>query len=126
MSLREWAAAMKDQCAILTLALRDPRTPWYAKACGALTLLYALSPIDLIPDFIPVLGYLDDLIIVPFGLWLARRLIPPLVWEECKQEVRRRALGRPPKDWRGALIVAAVYAVIVCTVGVVVFRYARR
>lgn len=126
MSLREWAVAMKDQCAILALALKDPRTPWYAKACGVFTLLYALSPIDLIPDFIPIIGYLDDLVIVPLGLWLARRLIPPIVWEECKAEVQRRALGRPKKDWRGAIIIVAIYAVLLCVVGIYVYRYIRR
>lgn len=125
MSLREWAMAMKDQCAILSLALRDPRTPWYAKACGAFTLIYALSPIDLIPDFIPIIGYLDDLVIVPLGIWIARRLIPSIVWEECKAEVQRRALDRPKKDWRGALIVAAIYGVILCVVGVLAYRYFR-
>jgi uncharacterized membrane protein YkvA (DUF1232 family) len=67
---------IKQEIRVLGLALKDPRTPWYARTVIMLTIGYALSPIDLIPDFIPVLGYLDDLIIVPAGICLARRLIP--------------------------------------------------
>lgn len=71
--------------------MRHPRTPWYAKALSCLTLLYALSPIDLIPDPIPVLGHLDDLILVPIGLWLAIRLVPAKVRAECEVEAKRMA-----------------------------------
>lgn len=82
---RDQARALKRETLVLYLAARDPRVPWYAKAIALLTLAYALSPIDLIPDFIPVLGYLDDLIIVPAGLLLARRLIPDAIIEEHRQ-----------------------------------------
>src|SRR2546421_3492707 len=80
--LRDWARGIKRDVHALYLAARDPRVPWYAKAVAAAVAAYALSPIDLIPDFVPVLGYLDDLVIVPLGLLLVIRLIPaPLMAE---------------------------------------------
>src|SRR5512145_2166648 len=74
--LRQWARTVRREVLMLYLAARDPRVPWYAKVVAACVAAYALSPIDLIPDFIPVLGYLDDVIIVPLGIVLAMRLIP--------------------------------------------------
>lgn len=77
------------------LALKDPRTPLQAKIVGGAALAYLLSPIDLIPDFIPLAGQLDDLVIVPAGLWLARRMIPPVVLEEARARVKAGAAGPP-------------------------------
>src|SRR3954451_21453859 len=77
MKLKAWARSLKRDAHAVWLCARDPRTPWYAKALALAVAGYAFSPIDLIPDFIPVLGYLDDLILVPAGLWLVLRLIPP-------------------------------------------------
>jgi len=74
--LRDWARALKREAYVLYYAVRDPRTPWYVKAIAGLIAAYALSPIDLIPDFLPFIGYLDDMIIVPAGLWLALKLVP--------------------------------------------------
>jgi uncharacterized membrane protein YkvA (DUF1232 family) len=74
---RQWASIIKRDAHALYLAARDPRVPWYAKALAIAVAAYALSPIDLIPDFVPVLGYVDDLIIVPAGIALVIRLIPP-------------------------------------------------
>lgn len=76
---------IRDRAKFLKAIWKDPRTPWHAKAVLAATLAYALSPIDLIPDFIPVLGYLDDAVIVPLGLWLAYKLVSREVWEEHKR-----------------------------------------
>lgn len=76
MRLRTWARTIKRDVLMLWLAARDPRTPWQAKLLAGVVAAYALSPIDLIPDFIPVLGYLDDLILVPVGIWLTVKLIP--------------------------------------------------
>ena len=84
------ARALKRDTYALYLACRDPRVPWYAKALAAAVVAYALSPIDLIPDFIPVLGYLDDLLLVPLGLALALRLIPAPVMAECRREAAAR------------------------------------
>ena len=84
--LRAWAAELKAQLLTLWFARLHPDTPWHAKALAVLVAAYAFSPIDLIPDFIPVLGYLDDLIIVPLGIWLALRAIPPHVQEESRRK----------------------------------------
>ena len=93
--LRQRAHDLRCQAQALYWAARDPRTPWYAKAVAACTLAYALSPVDLIPDFVPVLGYLDDLVIVPAGIALAIRLVPRDVWQECcdraEQPVSKKA-----------------------------------
>jgi uncharacterized membrane protein YkvA (DUF1232 family) len=95
-ALEAWAHAIKRDVVALWLAARDPRVPWYAKAVAMAAAVYALSPIDLIPDFIPVVGYLDDLIIVPLGILLAVRLIPPDVMGELRSEAtaRSRPTGR--------------------------------
>src|ERR671938_485139 len=93
--LRKWAHAIKRDLFMLYLAARDPRVPWYAKVVAACVVAYAFSPIDLIPDFIPVLGYLDDMIIVPLGILLAIRLIPPQLLAELRAEAARRD-RRPP------------------------------
>jgi uncharacterized membrane protein YkvA (DUF1232 family) len=90
--LRSRAAALRTESYAVYLAARDPRTPWFAKALVLVIVAYALSPIDLIPDFIPVLGYLDDLVIVPAGIALALELIPDAVMAEA----RKRAATQPP------------------------------
>jgi uncharacterized membrane protein YkvA (DUF1232 family) len=87
MAIVSWktqAKCLKSETQALYHAARDPRTPWYAKVFAILIIGYALSPIDLIPDFIPVLGYLDDLIIVPAGIVLLIRIIPTGVIQECR------------------------------------------
>lgn len=100
--IRTWARQLKTATFALYLAYRDPRTPWYARAFTAAVVAYALSPIDLIPDFIPVFGYLDDLLIVPAGIFIAIRLIPPEVMADCRA---RAAQERPPGASRAASIV---------------------
>ena len=85
--LKSRARALKKEISAVYFATKDPRTPWYAKAVAFCTIAYALSPIDLIPDFIPILGYLDDLFIVPAGIALAIRLIPPEVLAEARGNV---------------------------------------
>src|SRR5437763_12027806 len=82
--LKIWAERLKREVHAIYLAARDPRTPWYAKALAVAVAGYALSPIDLIPDFVPVLGYLDDLLIVPLGILAVVRLIPPEVMAESR------------------------------------------
>ena len=108
--LRRWRAAargLKRSAHALYLAARHPGTPWYARALAALVAAYALSPIDLIPDPIPILGYLDDLILLPAGIWLTLRLIPPAVWAEClaRAEESERD-GRPVSRVAAGVIIA--------------------
>jgi uncharacterized membrane protein YkvA (DUF1232 family) len=105
--LKTHARALKNEAHAVYLAAKDPRTPWYAKALIFFVVAHTFSPIDLIPDFIPVLGYLDDLIITPGGLWLAVKLIPPEVLEEA----RRQAAGRGQE--RGVGYVGAGMVVLI-------------
>jgi uncharacterized membrane protein YkvA (DUF1232 family) len=105
--LKRWARRIKLDVVALWLAARDPRTPWHAKATAAAVAAYALSPIDLIPDFIPVLGYLDDVVIVPLGIMLAVRLIPGPLMAEFRAEAARRE-GRPTSI-AGAAAIAVVW-----------------
>jgi len=83
---RDWATKQRRRLRAVELAMRHPETPWYAKAVGGATLLYAISPIDLIPDFLPGIGHLDDLLLVPLGLWLTFRMVPKPVWTECREK----------------------------------------
>jgi uncharacterized membrane protein YkvA (DUF1232 family) len=104
--LRQRARDLKTETIALYLAARHPDTPWYAKLLVAGIAAYALSPIDLIPDFIPILGYLDDLILIPLGIVLAVRMIPPPILQECRARARDIiARGRPVSRIAGAVIV---------------------
>jgi uncharacterized membrane protein YkvA (DUF1232 family) len=107
MNVREWARGAKRDVIAVYLAARDPRVPWYVKALALAVAGYALSPIDLIPDFIPVIGYLDDLIIVPAGIALVRRLIPPAIFAEHRAEAQ--AISDRPTSWVAAAIIVLVW-----------------
>ena len=96
--------ALKAETLALYLAYRDPRTPWYAKVWAAIVVAYAFSPVDLIPDFIPVLGYLDDLLLIPLGIALALKLIPPDVMADSRVKAAEIA-EKPVNWWIGALII---------------------
>ena len=102
---------LKRDTVALYLAARDPRVPWYAKVVAACVAAYALSPIDLIPDFIPVIGYLDDLMLVPLGIALAIRLIPPALLEEHRQSASARIAERPVSRI-GALVIITIWVVL--------------
>jgi uncharacterized membrane protein YkvA (DUF1232 family) len=121
--VRAWARALKRDVLALYLAARDPRVPWYAKALALAVAAYALSPIDLIPDFIPVLGYLDDLILVPLGIALAVRLIPADVMADCR--ARAEDLAERPHSRLAALVVILVWLGLAALVGVSVWRRVR-
>jgi uncharacterized membrane protein YkvA (DUF1232 family) len=115
--LRELAATIKTNTYALYLASRDRRVPWPAKLVIGVVVAYALSPIDLIPDFVPLLGFVDDLLLLPGGIWLAIRLIPSDVWEEC---VARAQEGfRKPTSSRSAAVVI-VFIWLLLFVGLVV------
>jgi uncharacterized membrane protein YkvA (DUF1232 family) len=105
-TLHQRARQLKAETWALALAARDPRTPWYAKLLIAGIVAYACSPIDLIPDFVPVLGYLDDLVLLPLGIAWALRLIPPAVLVECRVRAQENMLAGKPVSWvAGAVIV---------------------
>ena len=100
------ASTLKKETYALFLAAKHPDTPWYAKLFAGVIVAYAFSPIDLIPDFIPVLGCLDDLILLPLGVLLARKMIPQAVLEECRAQAETRFAGHQPTNWIvGALII---------------------
>lgn len=114
---KQKAAQLKKQTLALYFALRDRRVPWYAKALILLVVAYAFSPIDLIPDFIPVLGYLDDLIIVPLGVYLVIRMLPPQVMQECQAKAEQSlAEDLPQFKWMGVIVVAIWSLVILLVV----------
>ncbi len=102
--LKAWARTLKRDAHAVWLAARDPRTPWYAKALALVVAGYAFSPIDLIPDFIPILGYLDDLILVPAGLWLVLRLVPVEVLE-FHRIAAEAAADRPVSRSAAAIVI---------------------
>jgi uncharacterized membrane protein YkvA (DUF1232 family) len=106
----------------LYLAARDPRVPWYAKLLAAVVVAYAVSPIDLIPDFIPVIGLLDDMIIVPLGLALALKMIPREVMEEHRREAKGRLAEGVPRRWVGAVVVICVWLVLLWLVAYPIVR----
>ena len=102
--LKQAAKKLKTQTLTLCFACKHPDTPWYAKAFAGLIVAYALSPIDLIPDFIPILGYLDDLILIPAGLWLALKMIPKHVMEESALQAQA-CDTKPVNRWFAAVII---------------------
>jgi uncharacterized membrane protein YkvA (DUF1232 family) len=106
--LKTAARALKRETVALYLAARDPRTPWLARLMVAIVVAYALSPIDLIPDFIPVLGYLDDLILLPLGIWLALKLIPEQVMADARARAAQ-AQSPLPRSLAAAAVVIALW-----------------
>jgi uncharacterized membrane protein YkvA (DUF1232 family) len=114
--LQRQADKLKDQVVTLYFAYQNPRTPWYAKLFSSLVVAYALSPIDLIPDFIPILGYVDDLIIIPGGVWLAIRMIPPDILAEAKNQAAASAEGKRVNWWAAGLIIL-IWVVILLVIG---------
>jgi uncharacterized membrane protein YkvA (DUF1232 family) len=107
--LAEWARRTRRELVAVHLAIRDPRTPRHAKVLGAVVVAYAFSPIDLIPDFVPILGYLDDIIIVPVGIWLTLRLIPFEVMADARSRAAEQLQQRKPVSWVGAVFIVALW-----------------
>ena len=111
--LKTWAAALKRDALVLWFASRDPRAPWYAKWLAVFIVAYALSPIDLIPDFIPVIGYIDEIVLLPGAIWLVLKLMP----REVLQDARARAqvwldTRRPsPRNWMAAPAIVLLWIV---------------
>ena len=118
--LTSWARAIKRDMHALYFASRDPRVPWYAKVLAMAVAGYALSPIDLIPDFIPVLGYLDDVIILPLGILLVIRLIPLEIMAEHRELAA--AAKEPPVSRVAAIVIAVIWIVSVTLAGWMAYR----
>jgi uncharacterized membrane protein YkvA (DUF1232 family) len=119
-TLRENARSLKHQTVVLYFAIRDPRIPLIAKLLAGFVVAYALSPLDLIPDFIPVLGYVDDLIIVPLGIALCLRLIPEPVLTEAR--ARAENVSEKPKSYPGAVIIIALWVIGFAVVSLWIYR----
>jgi len=103
------AKTLQNEVSTLYYAARDPRTPWYAKVFVIGIAAYALSPIDLIPDFVPVLGYLDDMLLLPLGIYLALKMLPPEVLSAARAKARRADGETPPHNWRAAAAILALW-----------------
>jgi uncharacterized membrane protein YkvA (DUF1232 family) len=125
-SWKERAEALESEIYALYLAYRDPRTPWAARLWAALVLGYALSPIDLIPDFIPVIGYLDDLVIVPLGILIALKMIPAPVMAECRARAKEALASGLPVNRAAAVVIVLIWVLAITVVGWIVWRLLRR
>ena len=113
---KQKAKQLKREIHAVYLAMKDPRTPWYARALAAIIVGYAFSPIDLIPDPIPVLGYLDDLVLLPLGIVLLVKIIPAEVMLECRTKAAVSATAKKPKNWvAGGIIIAIWVGLIIVT-----------
>jgi len=112
--LKIWAAALIREVMTLWFACRDPRTPWYARVLAMLIVAYALSPIDLIPDFIPVLGYLDELILLPVGIYLVLKLVPAEALADARARTQSWVESRKPKprNWIAAAVIVLVWVAV--------------
>lgn len=119
---KAWARELKREVRALLLALKDPRTPALAKIVAWCVIAYALSPIDLIPDVIPVLGLLDDLVLLPLGIALAVRLIPAPVLADCRRRARRGEGGGTPASRLGAAAIVALWLLLAAGAGALLLR----
>ena len=113
--IKQWARAIKRDVIALWIAARDSRVPWYAKALAGAIAAYALSPVDLIPDFIPVLGYLDDLVIVPVGILLVVRLIPASLMAEFREHAT--VIAQRPRSTSAAVIIIVIWVAVAALAG---------
>jgi len=123
---KEKAQQLKTEVYALYLAYKDRRTPWYAKVFTAVVVGYAFSPIDLIPDPIPVLGYLDDLVLIPLGAYLAVKMIPPQVMEESRARAKEVMTQGKPVNKVAAAVIITIWVGLAVVVGVVAYRIVKR
>lgn len=124
--LKRRSHALKGETLAILIAARDPRLPWYVKAFLGLLLAYSFSPIDLIPDFVPVLGYLDDLILVPLGVYLALRMIPTEIMADSRRLAGEQLRQGKPISRLGAGMVIAIWLVVLATLAWSVVRAIQR
>ena len=122
---KRWARDLQVEVYTLYLACRDPRVSWYAKTLAAGVVAYAFSPIDLLPDPIPVLGYLDDLVLLPLGILAVRRMIPPTVLAECRARAHGVMAQEKPVNWIAAAVIVAIWIATAAVVGMWTMRRLR-
>ncbi len=123
---KKWAHTLGTEVYALYLAQRDPRVPWYARCMAACVVAYAFSPIDLIPDPIPILGYLDDLIMVPLGIWLTLKMIPERIMAEYREKARSEIQGGKPTNWLAAGIIVLLWVILVIAAFLFAMRVFKR
>lgn len=111
--IKQWAKKLKQNLLALYFAYQNKQTPLSAKILIFIVLSYALSPIDLIPDFIPILGYLDDIILIPLGISLSIKLIPKKIWEQAKEQAESSDIKKLPKSKLGAIFIILIWSLIV-------------
>ncbi|WP_408010261.1 YkvA family protein [Pseudalkalibacillus sp. A8] len=121
--IKDWAKNLKRQIFILYFAYKDERVPGYAKVFTACVVAYAFSPIDLIPDFIPILGYLDDVIIVPLGIMFALKMIPKDVISDCEVKAEERINNGKPKNWIVGSLIVLIWSVMILWIILKVYRF---
>ncbi len=119
---KDRARALKRETYAVYLACRDPRVPWYGRVLAACVVGYAFSPIDLIPDPVPILGYLDDLILIPLGIAMVLKAIPPEVMTECREKAALALAGGKPKNWIAAGIIVAIWILLALTAVTLTYR----
>lgn len=122
---KQKARQLRIETYAIYLAYRDPRVPWYARVFAALVVGYAFSPIDLIPDPIPVLGYLDDLVLVPVGVALALKMIPENVMSECRDKAEVAMAEGKPTNWKAAAVIVATWVILALLAITLILRWVR-
>lgn len=121
--LKNAARKMKQNVSVLYCAYRDARTPWYAKAFAASVVAYAFSPVDLIPDFIPVLGYMDELILIPLGVALALKMIPEPVLADSRSKAEEMQEQGKPRYWTAGLVIILIWLAAAMRLGWLLFQH---
>ncbi|USK74374.1 YkvA family protein [Peribacillus frigoritolerans] len=120
--IKTWARSLKRQIFILYFACKDERVPWHAKVFTACLVAYAFSPIDIIPDFIPILGYLDDVILVPIGIMIALKMIPKIVLTDCEVKAEEMMKNGKPKNWIVGSLIVMIWVLIIIWAIIYIYR----
>ncbi|MCZ0875191.1 MULTISPECIES: YkvA family protein [Peribacillus] len=120
--IKIWARSLKRQIFILYFACKDERVPWHAKVFTACVVAYAFSPIDIIPDFIPILGYLDDVILVPIGIMIALKMIPKSVLTDCEVKAEEMMKKGKPKNWIVGSLIVMIWVFIIIWAIIYIYR----
>jgi uncharacterized membrane protein YkvA (DUF1232 family) len=123
--LKGWSKRLKREVWALYFAYKHPDLPWYTKILTLVVVGYALSPVDLIPDFIPVIGYVDDLILLPLGIWLVMRLIPPPIMVQCRIQAEAAALEKQPRMRAAGIIIVLLWLAAAVWIAVRVLGWQR-